>query len=84
MVHHARLILLAFSLVSQAEVIMHKRIIRVEFQDAFVFGDGFIQTTQFQIGVGQTIFISIDVPSLRLVFQRLFEILDSVCRAPAL
>ena len=32
---------------------MHKRIIRVEFQDAFVFGDGFIQTTQFQIVVNR-------------------------------
>lgn len=43
---------LAFSLVSLGEMIVHQRIIRIDAQDAFVFGDSFVELVQLKVSIG--------------------------------
>ena len=43
------MISLALTFVSLRKVIMHQWIVWIEFQDAFLFGDGFIKAAQVKI-----------------------------------
>ena len=45
-----------------AEMVLRERIVWIDFQDAFVFGDGFVHASQFEIPLRQTVFKRINVP----------------------
>ena len=62
-----RLLSITLPFVGPREMIMHERVVRVEMKDAFVFGDGLVKPSKFEIGVGETIFKSIYVPDGRSV-----------------
>src|SRR6266851_8475409 len=81
---HSRSFSIALSLVSLCEMIMRERVIRIDAQYAIVFGNRFIKHPQLQISIGKAIFICIRIPIRRPVLERLFEILDSLCRSPTL
>ncbi len=59
-------------------MIVRQRVIWIETEDAFIFGDGFIEAAKFQVSAGQTILVRINAPGERLAFERLFEMLDSL------
>src|SRR5712692_7399802 len=65
-------------------MVLRQRVVRVETQDALVFGNGFVELAEFEVSIGQAVFMSIDVPCCRPVAQRLFEVRDGIGTLAAL
>src|SRR5581483_9734023 len=75
---------LTFALVSLAEMIVGERVVRIGFQDAFIFGAGFVHAPQFEIRIRQTILKRINVPFGGAVLQGGAEMIERVLPAPLL